>query len=223
MRIELGRHNTLQQLASLVQQAHRPEDESGERPGFGNRTIRPSFHRTGNSLRDRHLSNRNLSLGGKTPAISFHMRAGTPSGPGAFLLGNRRFRAPASRGVLWLFLRQLQLLFLVCPALFLIHRSRKQGPDDFLQELRVHFLRRGGRPRTEVVQHQSVRAPPRIGVEGGQKFVLGSSLHLFDSSLQRPPRFAPGVVQTSHRGFAHPPPSLGCGVSEPARMHASRR
>jgi hypothetical protein len=62
----------------------RAEGESGERPGFGNRTTRPTFHRTGNSPRDRHLSNRVLSLGVKTPATSFHKRAGTPSGPGAF-------------------------------------------------------------------------------------------------------------------------------------------
>ena len=51
------------------------EGKSGERP---------SFHKTGNSPRDKHLSNRRINLGAKTPATSFHRRAGTPSGPGAF-------------------------------------------------------------------------------------------------------------------------------------------
>jgi hypothetical protein len=95
MRLELGSHNTLQQLASLVQQAHRPEGEFGERPGFGNRTIRPSFHRTGNSPREGHLSNRVLSLGAKTSATSFQKRAGTPSGPGG-LPAPKFSTAPAS-------------------------------------------------------------------------------------------------------------------------------
>ena len=39
--------------------------------------------------------------------------------------------------------------------------------------------------------------PPGVGVEAGQK------LAPLDGSLQGPPRFAVGLIQSSHRGFVH--------------------
>jgi hypothetical protein len=47
------------------------EGKSGSRPVFGRRTIRPSLHRSENSPKARHLSNRCRSLEANDPATPF--------------------------------------------------------------------------------------------------------------------------------------------------------
>ena len=58
--------------------------------------------------------------------------------------------------------------------------------------------------------------PPGVGVEAGQKLAPRSPLRLLDGSLQGPPRFAIGLIQSSYRGFVFSPPTAGSGVTAPS-------
>ena len=131
-------------------------------------------------------------------------RSDSPDSLGQFFLGDPRFRAPTSHSVTWLFLRRMRLL-IGEPAIFLVRRSREQDAGNLLQEPRVHALCCGRCPCAEFVQYHLVRAPPEIGDEAGHRLVPSPSLRLLDGLLHGPPRFAVGLIRTSHRGFVHPP------------------
>ena len=114
------------------------EGESGERPGISSRIIRPSFHKTRNSSRDRHLSNKRINLwtkvlqaGRDSVGTRGFTRSNPPDSLGQFFLS---VQTPTSRGVRCLFLRRLRLLLLLIgkPAIFLVCRSREHSTDDLL-------------------------------------------------------------------------------------------
>ena len=79
-----------------------------------------------------------------------------------------------------------------------------------------HALRCGRRPWTKFFQYHLIMEPPGVGVEAGQKLAPRPPLRLLDGSLQGSPRFAVGLIQSSHRGFVLSPYTAGSGVKAPS-------
>lgn len=111
------------------------EGESGDRPGFGRRFVRPSLHR-----RAETPSGRGALRVPILPMDSAKSSSDTPSSG---------FQSSATRGE---------------PKGRAFSPTLGNGIDDPLQELKVYRLRCMRRPRAEFFQHHPIRTPLQAGV-----------------------------------------------------------